>query len=1102
MLRIKPNKITSDKEKVYEESTHMKLLVNKYKTEIEQMRVKLRQLDHDFIRQNELLLECTEKTENPSYKKIHNYCLLSRDLRGMESQLEDANAEIERLKKKSGEDRLPGILKELEVFKAKNSDLNVMNEELKRHQERYLQEINDLEVKNQEFASIIEENNKEISKIKELTSRNHDHKSEISKLKEDMVSLSERNQDSEAKIKELSKQNYEKTSEIAKLKKELEDLSASSQAQLADKAKVIDELWADISDLEEKHIASEDKILEFQKEIHHQKSETEKLLKDLETKASCAQREEISKAKLIEELRQNIKNLEDINKSEHEKTEVANKKTLEAKSEYDKTINDLNLIIKTLQISNSTLENSSHSNYHHTILQNLHLSTIPLFLIRPVPLITDELKQEYLSHIFFSLQLSRIDKSKLSSVLFGSGHNPENSISPPELSVKFKNPPFLFIQKYPSMVGKISEFLVQASASNKKSTAQIKQISQTLDKLLPDWRILTENEEEALDRELSRIVCLNAYEIQCACKTYDKQDTGVIAVAEFNSAMESIKLTLSDRAKGYCSLLFYSVEYEIDKAPYKNFIQAYGTNSGKLLAEDIEYIVATFFMKIAEKMKEIKKSTIITIFALKNKLISMDEFKSGAKKLGIYILQDVIQLIFKYFKYEKDGKPVIQYKEFKKMLKKCQSESKSKGSSSSSNKESSKSSKKNNNHKVEEKKSEQKHVKPVEKEKALKKESSSEEDSYYTSSDQQSRISYLSKGHSSNEVDSSFSSKVNNSKIKNNKTDKSISEEDSYSSSSEQESKKNSIVKQIPEVKIEKIGILKNSETEERLKIKDTAPTVSQKASRRYSDASSKEEVEEKQELVTKIPEKSTTTPKITKDNISETKNDSSKIHKNPPKASELTALNKEAINNIPEKQLLQKDLLPDMLNTLNPPTKEHGFVVTSESTPSYNMPSPHFNLPTDLKIPSTLPGEKQHPKSIENAVSSVIPQISSRKPPTFRQSSQQDLDSYSSADEKISIGESKHPIDGHEYFKKSKDLPGDIKTPVLGSKSVSPIEPKEISEHEGASGSESSSGEFYSDSKISVTSDNSASRENSDQSSLLMIKNSPIVDYDIFKKT
>ena len=1121
----------------------MKLLVNKYKTEIEQMRARMRQLNNDFSRQNELLMECTEKTENPSYKKIHNYCLLAKDLRDREIELENAIVEIERLRKKNGEDRISQLLKESEEYKSKNSDLVIANEELKRHQERYIQEINDLEVKNQEFAHIIEDNKKEILKIKEITSRNHEHKAEISKLKEDMSSLSERNQDSVGKIKELSKQNYEKTSEIAKLKKELEDLIASSQAELSEKAKVTEALWTDISDLEEKHIASDDKILELQKEINHQKSENDKLRKDFELKSSTSQQEEISKAKLVEELKQHIKNLEDINKSENAKMQELSKSALDDKAEYDKTIKDLNTNIKSLKDSNEILEKSSHSNYSTTVLQNLHLSTNQLFLICPAPLISEDLKHEYLSHISFSLQLSRIDKAKLPLNLFGSGHNPELPITPQELSSKFKNPPFLFIKKYPQMIDKISEFLFQCSNSNKNSVAhiQIKKISQTLNELLPAWDILTEKEEEVFDRELSRLVCSNVYELQRACMAYDKGDAGVILISEFNSAMDSLKLLLSDRTKNYCYLLFYSTDYEVGKVPYKSFFQAYARNFEKLLAEDIEYIAEAFFKKIAGKLKNIKKANITAAFSFKDKLISVDEFKSGSKKLGIYILPDVIQLIFKFFKYEKDGKPVLQYKEFKKELKKYESGKKSKSSRSSSSEKSSKNSKKNISHSKEpEKNRSGKDVKPVEKQKESKKQSSSEADSYYTSSDQNSKISSLAKERSSSEKDSYFSSKANDSKIKNSRIDKGISEEESYSSSSEKQSKAGNVTKKNPEIELD---IAKKLDTEEKFKIKEIIPTASQKASRRYSDASSKEEIEEKQEVITKHTEKLPDIPK-SKNNTSETINDSSKTQENPSIKSISIDPKKQSKDIISEKQISPKSLLPEIINKVNPPKADHGFVVSSQPIPSYSKPPQDLLHPTTLKLPSEsakVDGEQR--KSSRHSDSSYDERF---------EVSDRHYSSSSDSDDKnqksVQIDSKKRKMANHnqakldkghtvenkkniqiEERKDEKNKPksvGNIDSlvkPEDSEKKMSTVEKSSKQHSRSYSSSEEYesnddsnvsvetrkskkkdkdvSREYDSDSGVSSNASFSSSEEESGQSPHLMIMNSSLVSNDIFKK-
>ena len=597
-MKLKPTKIRSDKERLFEENLRFKMLVNSYKTENSQLQGRIRQLESTLNKKDILIQELTVNIENPSYKSIHLISKLSLNLRENTERLQSALEELNALREIRYSSDPEILKKKINDLQGNLAQLSNENEEIKKKNHDFQLEIIRLEKNNNEYLSFKEseniKNNAKKLKIKEISKENKELKIEIGVLKKEIEAGNRKKNELEGKIIENNKENSKIIAENESLKKE-------NQQQKENLSQMITN-----------NDQQKENLLEITKNNEMLKEKFSKMEK--------------SKKELIENLQKQIEI-----KDNEAKDAITKSKNLE------NTMKDLpKTIIK---------------NYKFNIINSLKTLKIASHAIFPQeknnPIPPDKEIEDILLMISFSLQLERLLRSELPDILFTNKCDQLRLLTQEELSKRFKDPTFSFIKKNKGLIDKLSMFLIQYSKRHKADTkASINDIITGLFKLIPDWSILTDVVEEMLDKKLSIIIAMNYNDLQNYCKSLDKADTGKLTIIEFLTVNINLSILLDDKLKQYIFLLSYSFENEIDKIPYKKLFQAYISQLDKLNAEEI--------IKIAEHYLELfMKSFLVSDKKLwnqqickKNK-IKIKKIKEYGDKLNWHA--SIMKLITNYF---------------------------------------------------------------------------------------------------------------------------------------------------------------------------------------------------------------------------------------------------------------------------------------------------------------------------------------------------------------------------------------------------------------------------------------------------------------------
>lgn len=121
-------------------------------------------------------------------------------------------------------------------------------------------------------------------------------------------------------------------------------------------------------------------------------------------------------------------------------------------------------------------------------------------------------------------------------------------------------------------------------------------------------------------------------------------------------------------------LLFYSHNYELDSAPYYNFIKAYGDSASgdyeDISQEEQTNIVKSYLEVMAKNMNQMKKSPSDIFFTDEKGLISPDNFVDGLQALDISDIQkDHLILMLESLQFDADSsKSYINLQELSEIL--------------------------------------------------------------------------------------------------------------------------------------------------------------------------------------------------------------------------------------------------------------------------------------------------------------------------------------------------------------------------------------------------------------------------------------------------
>lgn len=184
-------------------------------------------------------------------------------------------------------------------------------------------------------------------------------------------------------------------------------------------------------------------------------------------------------------------------------------------------------------------------------------------------------------HIAFRLQLQRLPKSKLMSLLIGSNPDRFRALQVSQLQQILSKPPFDVTNDSESH--RLARYLIETDSMDSEITQEIivnmkKSVGDVVEKMsrnLGNWEGFTPEEEENFDQHIGVVLNRNKETFKAACKGYDPHKTEIITFTEFEEVIANLEFDFSVKEKHYLQLLFYSSMQTLDQVPYKELLKAY-----------------------------------------------------------------------------------------------------------------------------------------------------------------------------------------------------------------------------------------------------------------------------------------------------------------------------------------------------------------------------------------------------------------------------------------------------------------------------------------------------------------------------------------------
>lgn len=261
------------------------------------------------------------------------------------------------------------------------------------------------------------------------------------------------------------------------------------------------------------------------------------------------------------------------------------------------------------------------------------LATFPRIQLSEVRLV--------LRHIAYRLQLQRIAKSKLMSLIIGSNPDRFRSLQVPHLQSILSKSPFDVGNEEEAK--RLARFLIETdsmdSALTEETVATMKKsvgdIVEKFGRSLETWEGHTPEEEEGFDQHIGAVLNRNKRTFKAACKGYDREQTEVIAYRDFEEVLTSLEFDFSEKEKHYLQLLFYSSLQVLDQVPYKELLKAY-TEGGQSASQDSVEPTEAELQAMVQKYLQLIANALVTkqipvrqAFPATQGLVSPQQFYEG-----------------------------------------------------------------------------------------------------------------------------------------------------------------------------------------------------------------------------------------------------------------------------------------------------------------------------------------------------------------------------------------------------------------------------------------------------------------------------------------
>lgn len=674
-----------DKEQLYEETLSLKMEVNFFKEQNIRLKTKLQQTEKELGKKEDFLDEIHMNTKEPStISNSHLVGNLKHSIKELKNELKQREEDIDKLKRDTKVSRVNELEVELQAYTDECT-------RLRHHIEEVMLQL-------QQRSSNLKDLSKAEEVLRTLTTQKTTLEARLLDSHEELRRVNEQNAALEAKLKAVNvSEVHSLKAEVRKLKHQLEQqedsekrvraLEGENQALKREMQGKVGELRAvetARSVLEGEVAALRVKLAEMSKPVLPgpiiDDSKYEISVKE-EVKAETSYEEE---KLIIEEIEKSTRNSTRVFASKCLKSlltaSLRTKQTLRAiLSESTVRVEALAAALQAAGVDTSLEEVTTHANrLADCLLPQLPEETEASHTEReekssskqsdyssnydeeeenetspPKPK-TKKMHSLRLSDVFHSpkstslaltdpslkilsyrLQLHRIPKLKLGEVLFGK--DMDGPISPEGFKTLLISPPFSLNDE--AECEEVVTFLMEQCAGETNG----KEITRVLMRVLDDWEVLTDEEEAQFDHHISHLLTRQKEDFLDLCNEKDVNQTGEIPLSALQDVFSQLRFDFSSKELHYMELLFFSLNFQLNLAPYIKLVEAYAADDSQLESDRSEItmsdeerraVVKKYLDKIATQL--VAKSLDMTqVFRSKEGFLYPDKFIQGLRTLGI-----------------------------------------------------------------------------------------------------------------------------------------------------------------------------------------------------------------------------------------------------------------------------------------------------------------------------------------------------------------------------------------------------------------------------------------------------------------------------------
>ena len=624
LSKMRPTKISVDKEKLYIDNMALKVKNNELKEVLTRFKAKITQLEKELQKKDDIV---------PSGITSNTYLvkLLKQNIKDLRTEMQNKDQQIQTQKQNMKLSKYLELELDVKAYMDECTRLKHYLEEVLKEKEGEnrldILNYNSEDTKTFDLLKIIDENNKEIYLLKEKLKNESNSRSSIKTPKTIDDSL-KTSKDFDILKKEFHQNEKKLLKKIETLKstlsETLKDLSLE-KVKLGESNSLVENLYKELKSLRQKK-KSKFAPPKFLKSTHSLLSSQNLSLYDFLSKLTS-----------------------------NEKPFIESKTLLSTLKAHDNSITpeDLDLILAYIK--------------HDTSSKISIKRFIDYFNSYDFEIDTTASKSSKIAtlfeHLCLRMQLHRIPKENLIEALIGAGASSSKTIHSQEIVLLFTNSPFNFSRNQASTM---VEFLFGSEKTQSYSSF--------IDKFyttIHDWEIFTAADEENFDGYLLEVVSKYKEDIEKYCGGRDTADKGVVGLEQFYSCLQELKINLPERVSGYLLVLFYSHNMELKTVPYKQFLQAYSNGEEAPPVEDFKTVlVHKYLEQISGKLISMRSPAREVFSYDENEFILAEDFISGLKTLEISdISKENLMILMEALQYDPEDRVVcIHMGEFEEIL--------------------------------------------------------------------------------------------------------------------------------------------------------------------------------------------------------------------------------------------------------------------------------------------------------------------------------------------------------------------------------------------------------------------------------------------------